>query len=285
MGTLHIVAEGEEGIRTQRHLCVLCNPCFLFLTGKHLGLFLEELLPFAFCQHIIMVVRDIDVDGVVTVSPADPVDERQRHHLRMLAEPPDISLVTSQTGTVDTTLLTGTNTDGLSVFDIADRVTLCIFQGDECNDQVALGISREYLVLSGDVLEQSGIIQLDLITSLFEGNAKHLLAFHGFRHIVGVDLNHIIGSLALLAENLQSLFSITGGNHTVGNLTLQQRGGNRVTGIRQSNEVTIGAHTVGTTGTSIGTSNSRLVQSFDVINEIDLLQRVAQGESYGSTSR
>ena len=203
-----------------------------------------------------MVVRDIDIDGVVTVGPADTIDERQCHHLRMLAQPPDISLVSCQTGTVDTTLLTSTDTDGLSVLDIADRVTLCIFQGDECNDQVALGISGEHLVLSGDVLEQCGVIQFDLITSLLEGDAEHLLALHGLRNIVGVDLNHIIGSLALLSENLQSLFGITRSNHTVGNLTLQQRGGNCITGIRQSNEVTIGAHTVGTTGTSIGTSNS-----------------------------
>ena len=67
-----------------------------------------------------MVVADVDVDRVVAVCTADLLDPGQVHYFRMLAQVPDIRFVACQTGTVDTTLLAGTDTDGLSVLDVAD---------------------------------------------------------------------------------------------------------------------------------------------------------------------
>ena len=123
MGTLNVVAKGEESIRTQSHLRVLGNPLFLLSQGQHLGLLGEELLPGSVAQHVVvLVLRDVNVDGVVAIGTTDTLLERQAHHLRMLAQPPNISLVASQTGTVDTALLTSTDTDGLAVLDVADRV-------------------------------------------------------------------------------------------------------------------------------------------------------------------
>ena len=94
VGTLDVVAEGEEGIGTETYLRVLGNPCFLFLAGEGFGLCLEELLPGAVAENIIVVVGDIYVDGVVTVGTADIVDKGEVHHFRMLAEPPDVGFVT-----------------------------------------------------------------------------------------------------------------------------------------------------------------------------------------------
>ena len=45
MGTLNVVAEGEEGIGAEGYLRVLGNPGFLLFHRQHLGLSLEELLP------------------------------------------------------------------------------------------------------------------------------------------------------------------------------------------------------------------------------------------------
>ena len=33
VGTLNVVAKGEEGIAAERHICVLCNPVTLLFAG------------------------------------------------------------------------------------------------------------------------------------------------------------------------------------------------------------------------------------------------------------
>ena len=77
VGTLDVVAEGEEGVAAQSHSRVLGNPFAFLLACKHFGLLLEEQLPCALSQHVVVVVADIHVDGVVAVSTTDSVDERQ----------------------------------------------------------------------------------------------------------------------------------------------------------------------------------------------------------------
>ena len=122
VGTLDIVAKGEESITAKAHLGVLGNPLFFLGQGKHLGLLSEELLPCAITQYVIvLILRDIHVDSVIAVGTTDAWLEGQVEHLGMLAQPPDVGLLTSQTGAVDTALLTSTDTDGLPVRDVADR--------------------------------------------------------------------------------------------------------------------------------------------------------------------
>ena len=109
VGTLNIVAEGEEGITAQTYLGVLGNPLFLLGQGQHLGLLREELLPSTVAQYVVVLVfRDIYINGVVAVGTTDTLLERQGEHFGVLAQPPDVGLLTCQTGTVDTALLTGT---------------------------------------------------------------------------------------------------------------------------------------------------------------------------------
>ena len=232
MSTLDIIAEGEEGVRAKGHLCVLSNPGFLLFHRQHLRLCLEELLPGSVAKHVVvLVLRDIHVDGVVAISPADTIHKRQVHHFRVLAQPPDIGLVACQTSTVNTALLTSSDTDGLTVLHVADGVRLRIFQSDEGDDQVALGLWSEGLVLCGDVLEEGIVIELDLIAALFEGDAEHLFALDGLRHVCRINLNHIISALAFFLQDLDGLRGIVGGDHTVRNLTLQDLGCSSVTGI------------------------------------------------------
>ena len=86
---------------------------------------------------------------------------------------------------MDAALLSGTDTDSLSVLDVADGVRLGVLQRDEGDNQVALGLSGEGLVLCGDVLKQGRVVQLDLVASLFEGHAEALLALNGLGLVVG----------------------------------------------------------------------------------------------------
>lgn len=115
MSTLNIVAEWEESITTYRYTLVLGNPSLLLLAGQWLRLLCKELLPNAVLQYILPLIGDIDIDGIVAVGTTDLLLKRQVHYLRTLAQPPLISLRTSQTGTVDTALLAGTDTDSLTI--------------------------------------------------------------------------------------------------------------------------------------------------------------------------
>ena len=85
VGSLDIVAEGEEGIGTETHFRVLGNPFLFLFAGERFGLRLEELLPGAVAEDVVVIVRDIYVDGVVAVGAAYLVNERQIHHFGMLA--------------------------------------------------------------------------------------------------------------------------------------------------------------------------------------------------------
>ena len=93
-----------------------------FFTGQYFRLFGKELLPYTVSQHIIMIITDIDVNGIVTVCAADLFYPWQIQYLWMLTKIPDVGLIACQSCTVDTALLTGTDTDGLSVLDVADRI-------------------------------------------------------------------------------------------------------------------------------------------------------------------
>ena len=62
-----VVRDGEESVAAQRNVGELLKPRALFLGGEHLGLFGKERLPDAVGQHIVPLVADIAVDGVVAV--------------------------------------------------------------------------------------------------------------------------------------------------------------------------------------------------------------------------
>ena len=116
----------------------------------------------------------------------------------MLAQPPDISLVTSQTCAVDTALLTSSDTNGLTVLYIAYRVTLSVLQGDKGDNQVALSLWSKGLVLSRHILEECIVVELDLVAALLEGDAEYLLALDWLRYVCRINLDYVICTLALV---------------------------------------------------------------------------------------
>ena len=183
---------------------------------------------------------------------------------------------------MDAALLSGTDADSLAVFHVAHTVALGVFQRDKRDDEVAEGFLGEVLALCGDVLKQCGVIEADFVAALLEGDAEHLLALHWLGLVGRIDLQHVVGALALGTENLKSLGSVVGGNDAIRDLTLQQVGRHGVAGVAQGHEIAITAHAVGTTGAGIG-AGDRSKLFLDVVDEIHFLEGVAQGKAYGGT--
>ena len=67
VGALDVVAKREEGVAAEAYAAVLGYPLALLLAGEGFGLVLEELLPGALAEHVVALVADVDIDGVVAV--------------------------------------------------------------------------------------------------------------------------------------------------------------------------------------------------------------------------
>ena len=146
VGTLDVVAKGEESVAAQGHAGHAVQPGPALLPGKGLGLLCEELLPHAVRQYVHVFVGDVHIDGVVPVRAADIGFKGQIQHLGALAEIPVVRLVACQAGAVDPALLARAHADNLTVLCIAHRVRLGVFQGDQGHDQIPLGLLRESLI-------------------------------------------------------------------------------------------------------------------------------------------
>ena len=203
----------------------------------------------------------------------------------MLSQPPDVGLVACQTCAVDAALLAGSDADGLTILHVADTVRLRVFQCDEADDEIASCLRTEGLVLRGDVLEEGIIVEANLVASLLECDAKHLLALDGVGGVRRINLDDIIRSFTLGFQNLDGLGCIVGGDDAVADFAFDDKCSSGVAGVAQCDEVTIARHAVGSTSTSIGTSDGALIKSWDVVDKVDFLQCVAQRQTYGGTSR
>ena len=99
--TLNVVAKREERIRAEGYAAESRQPCFLLFFCQRFGLCCEELLPNAVCQHVFIIIGNIDINGIVTVGSADVLSERKGKHFRTLTEIPDIRLIAGKTGAVN----------------------------------------------------------------------------------------------------------------------------------------------------------------------------------------
>ena len=138
---------------------------------------------------------------------------------------PDVRLITGEPRAVDARLLSGADADGLSALGVADRIGLRIFERNQRDEQVALGLLRQVLALCDDVGKHFGI-DFHLVASLLEGDAEHLLCFDGRGDVIRVDCDDIVAALALLLEDFQRRVGIAGRKDPVGDLVLDgARGG------------------------------------------------------------
>ncbi len=75
MRSFYIVTKGEESITAQSNIGIFSYPFLLFCHGQHLWLCLKEVLPNTLCKNIIMVFRDIYVNGIISVCAFNIVNE------------------------------------------------------------------------------------------------------------------------------------------------------------------------------------------------------------------
>ena len=181
-------------------------------------------------------------------------------------------------------LLTGAHTNGLSVLYVAYGIGLGILQDDQRNLQIPPGLLRQLLVLGYDIGNQR-IINGQFLPSLFKGYAVNLLMLQGSRHKLRIDLDHVVISFFLLCQDIKSLLGISRSDHAIGNLSLDQHGGIPVAHIRQRDKIPKGRHPVCPPGSGIGTGQRRKVLPVHVIHPIDFCQRLCQRKSHGGACR
>ena len=197
VSTLDVITEGEEGIATETYVGVLCQPLLHLLLGERFGTFGKELLPFAIAQNVLTLGTNVDINGIVAIGTTDTGNEGKVHHLGVLTKPPDVGLITCQTGAMNTALLAGTNTNGLTILNIAHAIALGVFQSNQGNYQVTTSLLGKGLVLCGDILKQSMICKIYLVATLFEGDTEAVLALDGSGSVLGIYLDNIVCTLAL----------------------------------------------------------------------------------------
>lgn len=111
---------------------------------------------------------------------------------------------------MNTALLSRTDAYGLSVLNVANRVALSVLQGYKRYLQIADRLRSECLVLGRDVLEELRVVEVDLVTPLFEGDAEDLLVFYRVRAILWVNLYDTVVAALFLLQDFKSLRLVSG---------------------------------------------------------------------------
>jgi hypothetical protein len=208
-----VVREGEERVRTQRHLALdLGKPLLFLLSGERsrdLTRF-EERLPLLALASSLLGVEDLagneDVGTVRAVGALDALAPLEGEDTGVVAEPPSVGLGTGEAGAVDAGLLTGSDTDRSSVVSEADRVGLSVLERGGGDDEVAEGVLGELwmrkdelekreergrrtniLVLRDDVAESRGV-DLGVVAALLKRDTVDLASLDEGRNVGCVHL-------------------------------------------------------------------------------------------------
>ena len=194
----------------------------------------------------------------------------------MAAEIPVIRLAAGETRAVDAALLARTHADGLAVLGVADGVRLGVFERDERNDHVALRIIRKGLIFGDDVL-QKGLVDLEVVASLLEGNAEDVLLFLRGGNVGGVDLYDVVLAALFRLQDSERLLAERGGDDAVGDLAFQifRRRGVALVGERRP--VAVGAEAIRAAGADIGAGNGRKRRVR--LDKIDLLVHLVERQA------
>lgn len=67
MRTLNVIAEREECVTAKSNVLQLSNPSLFLFASKRFRFFGEEVFPYAVSQYILIIIGDVNVDGVVAV--------------------------------------------------------------------------------------------------------------------------------------------------------------------------------------------------------------------------
>mmetsp|Transcript_51986 Transcript_51986/g.144024 ORF Transcript_51986/g.144024 Transcript_51986/m.144024 type:complete len:227 (-) Transcript_51986:1201-1881(-) len=147
------IAEGEEGIRGERHAIEGLEERGLLLGCERLGLGLKLLQPLGVLDgsHVTLDIAHARIDPLL---PLDARFERQRAHLGVLAEVPRLHLAAGKLDAIDARLLAGAHANHLAVLREADRIGLRVLDGDLREQEVALRRVGQLLLGGHDVGER-----------------------------------------------------------------------------------------------------------------------------------
>ena len=177
---------------------------------------------------------------------------------------------------MNTALLSGADTDGLSILDVAHRVGLRVLQRDERDFQVAACLFGELLVVCRNIVKEVISVEVNFVTSLFKGHAEHLLAFRGSGAVLRVHLQDDVSAFSFGTENFQCFRRVARSDDTVAHFAFDEQGCCFVANVGERDKIAVGRHTVRTTRTGIGRGYGRK-GDLHIIHEIDFAQRIAQG--------
>ena len=181
----------------------------------------EVFLPVAVSADIFLIFVDISVDDVVPIGSAERGKEGECKHLFVLTKKPRIRFAARETGAVDSGLLSRANADCLPVECVANRVRLRVFERNQGDQQVADGGFGKFLVFGHDVLQKSRR-NFKVVSALFKGDSKDLLALGLRRYVQRVDLHDVVVALPLGFQDFQSLGVVSGCNDSVRNFPTDQ---------------------------------------------------------------
>ena len=120
-------------------------------------------------------------------------------------------------------LLSGADSDRLSVLDEADGIRLGILQSDQRDLDITDRLRRKLFILRDHILKER-IVNDKILASLLEGHAIDLLALQLGGLIGRIHLKDDIVPVLLGAENLKSLLCISRRNNTVRHFALNDGG-------------------------------------------------------------
>ncbi len=183
---------------------------------------------------------------------------------------------------MNTGLLTCSDTDSLTVLNVANTVGLGVLQGDKGNYQVALFVLGNILIVGNDTVKQT-VGNVQLVSSLLERHAVDLLPLDLRRCVAVVDPDNVVSTLSLAFENFQSLRFIAGSDNAVRYLALYHLSGGYVAYVRKSDKVTVGGHSVRASRSCISAGKGgKLAQ---IVHPVYLFQRVGKRKSHSRTRR
>ena len=114
-GALDIVAERKKCVAREGDPRDLGEKRPLLRRGERLGANGEILLPYALPDHVLRLLREVEVDDVIPVGSPEALAELQSEDLIRLPQEEEIRFLTRETGAMDAALLPRSHADRLSV--------------------------------------------------------------------------------------------------------------------------------------------------------------------------
>ena len=182
---------------------------------------------------------------------------------------------------MDAALLAGAHAYGHAVLYVADGVALGVLKRDEGNDQIYHSLFGQFLVVGDDVL-QEGLVDLEVVVALLEGDAEHVLGLLRSADVIFVDLDDVVLALLLGPEDLQGLVGVARGYDAVGDFVLKIGSGRCVADVGQSRPVAVAAEPVGAARPDVGAGYGGDIL---LLHEVDLPVDVGKGPCHCSARR